>query len=722
MNSNGWSLVLKVDDVMKKTNIKVFWIILLMVGMGILTEKSAVSAAQQPSVQYRSQVQDIGWQDYVADGQTSGTTGQGKRLEATSIQLSNLDGNLTGSIQYQTHVQNIGWQNWTQDGSVSGTVGQSLRLEAIKIKLSGTVANAYDVYYRVHAQNFGWLGWTSNGQEAGTTGYGYRLEAMEVVLVPKGQGAPGSTLNSFYNNNSGPTVQYRTHVQDFGWQDSVSDGQTAGTTGQSKRLEAAMFQLGNQTAATTGSIQYQTQIQNIGWQSWVQDGELSGTQGQSLRLETIRIKLTGNIANFYDVYYRVHAENFGWLGWATNGQDAGTVGYGYRLEAMQVVLVPKGQAAPGDTSNSSYTKQPNPSVNYQTNVQNIGWQDSVSNGSTSGTTGQALRIEALKANISNLSDNVAGGINYKAFVQNIGWQSEVADNTVAGTSGQSLRVEALTFNLTGTLSNVYDVYYRTYVQNYGWLGWAANGQNAGTTGRSLRIEALQIQLVKKGSAAPGGGTAYLAPEPSDFIDVSSNQSDLTQADFNALHAAGIKTAVVKLSEYTTYKNPFAATQISYARNAGMKIAVYHYAWFTNQAEATNEANYFANYAQTLGLPSDTVMVDDYEVNYAVDSSGDKVADLDTFRSTLAQRGYGNVVDYSYQSIIGPGNIVDTNRISPNDIWIAQYPNNTNPAAARALQYNSQFAAWQYSSNKYFSGLSRSIPLDVSIDYSGRFTN
>lgn len=88
------------------------------------------------------------------------------------------------------------------------------------------------------------VGWASNGQAAGTAGYGYRLEALEVVLVPKGQPAPGSTANAFYNLNGEPSVQYRTHVQDIGWQNFVSDGQTSGTTGQGKRLEATTIQLG----------------------------------------------------------------------------------------------------------------------------------------------------------------------------------------------------------------------------------------------------------------------------------------------------------------------------------------------------------------------------------------------------------------------------------------------------------------------------------------------
>ena len=77
---------------------------------------------------------------------------------------------------------------------------------------------------------------------------------------------------------------------------------------------------------------------------------MSGTEGRSLRLEAIKIRLTGETAEKYDIYYRVHAQNNGWLDWASNGKAAGTEGYGYRLEAIEILLVEKGGAAPGPTT------------------------------------------------------------------------------------------------------------------------------------------------------------------------------------------------------------------------------------------------------------------------------------------------------------------------------------------------------------------------------------
>ena len=152
---------------------------------------------QTPSVNYSTHVQDIGWQGYVKDGSTAGTTGQSKRLEAIRIKLSN-NTSYKGTIQYQTHIQDIGWQGWKMNDEMSGTSGQSKRLEAIRIKLTDELAENYDIYYRVHAQEFGWLGWAKNGESAGTEGYSYRLEAIQIQLVKKGSSAPGSTSNCFY--------------------------------------------------------------------------------------------------------------------------------------------------------------------------------------------------------------------------------------------------------------------------------------------------------------------------------------------------------------------------------------------------------------------------------------------------------------------------------------------------------------------------------------------
>ncbi|GCF95936.1 hypothetical protein NRIC_38270 [Enterococcus florum] len=306
----------------------------------------------KPTLSYRTHVQGIGWQGYKTSGQTSGTSGQSKRLEAIQVQLQKQT--IGGSIQYRTHIQSIGWESaYAQNNGVSGTSGQSKRLEAIQIRLTGELANHFDIYYRVHAQNFGWLGWAKNGENAGTEKISYRLEAIQIQLVKKGDAAPGSTNKAYARR---PDISYRTHIQGIGWDKYQASGQSSGTVGQSKRLEAIQVQLQNQNIS--GAIQYRTHIQDIGWENgFVQNNGVSGTSGQSKRLEAIQIQLTGELATHFDVYYRVHAQNFGWLGWAKNGASAGTEGYSYRLESIQIQIVPKSYSAPGSTSNPFIKKR-----------------------------------------------------------------------------------------------------------------------------------------------------------------------------------------------------------------------------------------------------------------------------------------------------------------------------------------------------------------------------
>ena len=320
------------------------------------------------TVSYRTHVQSIGWQNTVTNGTMSGTSGRAKRLEGIKISVT---GNSNLGIQYTTHCQSYGWLPWSANGEMNGTEGEAKRLEAIKIQLTGADKDKYNVYYRVHAQSYGWLAWAANGAPAGTAGLSKRLEAIQIVIVKKGesfnhaigniQSARGEAYIASSTANANPVVtgennvnvEYRTHVQSFGWQGWKYNGVMSGTSGKAKRLEGINIKLTNKPYS--GSIVYTTHVQSIGWQgnennvnTWFRDGQMAGTSGRAKRLEAIRIALTGEMAEHYDVYYRVHAQTYGWLAWAKNGEAAGTAGLSKRLEGIQIVLVPKGGAAPAN--------------------------------------------------------------------------------------------------------------------------------------------------------------------------------------------------------------------------------------------------------------------------------------------------------------------------------------------------------------------------------------
>ena len=289
------------------------------------------------------------------------------------------------------------------------------------------------------------------------------------------------------------SISYRTHVQNDGWQDFVTDGTLSGTTSRSLRLEAIEIRLNTMG----GSVEYRTHVQNDGWQDYVADGAMSGTTGRNLRLEAIQIRLTGAIAEKYDIYYRTHIQDKGWLGWAVNDGKSGSAGLSKRLEAIEIRLVEKGGEAPGSTENAYLTnkKPANPTICYRTHVQNDGWQDYVTGGVTSGTTGRNLRLEAIEIQVDG--DGLSGNVEYRTHVQNDGWQDYVANGAMAGTKGRSLRLEAIQIRLTGELAQKYHVEYRTHVQNEGWQNWVRDDAMSGTTGKNLRLEAIEIRLVKR---------------------------------------------------------------------------------------------------------------------------------------------------------------------------------------------------------------------------------
>lgn len=132
-----------------------------------------------------------------------------------------------------------------------------------------------------------------------------------------------------------------------------------------------------------------------------------------------------------------------------------------------------------------------PSVTYQTHVQDNGWMPQVADGQTSGTTGLSLRVEAIKIDLNNAPADA--NIKYSVHVQNNGWMNTVMNDAAAGTTARSLRMEAIRITLENMAG--YTVEYRVHVQDIGWMDWVSNGQTAGTTARSLRLEAIQIRLV-----------------------------------------------------------------------------------------------------------------------------------------------------------------------------------------------------------------------------------
>ena len=153
------------------------------------------------------------------------------------------------------------------------------------------------------------------------------------------------TYEIYYGNEETPTDSNKMIAQ---------NGQIGGTVGKSLAIKNVKLSI-DSVPKISGSIVYNGHRQTYGdYNSDVQAGQTMciNCQGKSnygtgeKRLEQIKIKLTGEVAYYFDVYYRVHIRREGWLGTVSNDQWTGSSGLCKRVEAIEIKVVPKGSEIP----------------------------------------------------------------------------------------------------------------------------------------------------------------------------------------------------------------------------------------------------------------------------------------------------------------------------------------------------------------------------------------
>lgn len=251
----------------------------------------------------------------------------------------------SGSIELRGHVSNVGWQQWS--AGHCGTTGKSQRLEAVQIRLTGEAAEKYDVWYCAHVPGIGWLDWACNGAAAGSAGKGKAIEAVKVILVEKGGAAPGSSSNVFIGDLDAVAVSgSAVSGESLG----LSSGQKATIGGKgAKPLNSIALSVAGQT--DDGSISYAVMDSYSDWGAFSSDGGAAKAVSGA-PIKAIKMSLSGQFAANYDIWYRVCDSGNGWTGWTSNGQACGVSGGSSGLCGIDVVLVRKGQPAPGPTSNA----------------------------------------------------------------------------------------------------------------------------------------------------------------------------------------------------------------------------------------------------------------------------------------------------------------------------------------------------------------------------------
>lgn len=476
-------------------------------------EKDSSAVPEIGSYGYSAHVQDIGWQGYVSKGDTAGTTGKARRIEALKVKLTGEDGMLlsSDSVQVKSHIADLGWESkWVGNNQISGTVGKSRAVEAVKIKLSDTLSSKYDIWYRVHSASFGWLGWARNGETAGTEGYARQVEAIQILVLPKDSSeAPQHGNSNINRSDEAPSIKYRTHLSNVGWGKYSKDGSSSGSSSRSNSIEA--IQCAASWYGHSGEVQMRGHISGLGWQSW--SNSFVGSTGKGRNLEAVQIKLSGDLASQYNVWYRVKSSDLGgWLGWAANGEPCGSTGKSAPIQTVEIRLVKKGGNAPGATDrhfvgDADILKGGASGLNGGIGARSSG--KSIVIGSFSGKSSVTSIVVSLE------NQETAGSISYDGYIEGAGWLNRWSgDGNTLNSRNDGRPLKAVKFKLSGAVLDKYDIWYRCCDAS-GWYGWASNGKEAGVLKGGRYITAIEIKLLNKNSGAPGSTESTFVQDDSE---------------------------------------------------------------------------------------------------------------------------------------------------------------------------------------------------------------
>ncbi|MCI8660915.1 MAG: polysaccharide deacetylase family protein [Lachnospiraceae bacterium] len=173
------------------------------------------------------------------------------------------------------------------------------------------------------------------GERRGASGQKGRQEAVRAgVLLPEDEVRQTAQVKRPLVEVPKMGALYGIHVQGKGWSHYFADN-SYGMAPAGGYITALRVTLHNQPEGMSGTIEYKVNLSGSGWLDWQSNADEAGGSGGELPLEAISIRLTGELAEYYDVLYSV-LQNNAWTDWAKNGQEAGQFGVGLRVDGIRV--------------------------------------------------------------------------------------------------------------------------------------------------------------------------------------------------------------------------------------------------------------------------------------------------------------------------------------------------------------------------------------------------
>ena len=137
---------------------------------------------------------------------------------------------------------------------------------------------------------------------------------------------------------------YGAYLYGIGWTANHEDN-TWCQAGAGSYVTALRASLENQPENLSGTISYQVNLSGSGWLDWQENYGQAGSTDTAMPLEAVRFALTGQLAEYYDVYYSVY-QNGAWTSLVTNGENAGAEAQGLRVDGIRLAVRKKGAGEP----------------------------------------------------------------------------------------------------------------------------------------------------------------------------------------------------------------------------------------------------------------------------------------------------------------------------------------------------------------------------------------
>lgn len=178
----------------------------------------------------------------------------------------------------------------------------------------------------------------------------------------------------------------------------------------------------------------------------------------------------------------------------------------------------------------------------------------------------------------------------------------------------------------------------------------------------------------------------------DMVDVSNNNGYMSTAEYVSMrNEFGVKALTVKISEGTTFKDGYAASNIANGQAAGLYVNGYHFAHYTTKAQAIAEADFAGQTAKAAGLPVGAVLATDVE---AEEQGNLSKATNDRNNVAFMQE----IQKFGYRADIYTSGSWANNKmtIKGKTGWVAGYP-----FVPAGKQWYTNNNAWQWSGSAHF---------------------